>query len=141
MSGICKAFMSAVMGLTLFAGGEAIAASQGALSDFATKADLSRGRQIVAANCAACHSFGKNSPDKMGPDLAGVFNRPRAGHPGYVGYSDALKSKGGMWTDEDMAAWIAAPDAFAPGTAMVFDGIKKPADQAAVIKFLRSLSK
>ncbi len=55
-------------------------------------------------------------------------------------YSDALKSKQGPWTFEELNHWLDKPSAYAPGTRMSFAGISSEKERANVIDFLRSLS-
>lgn len=97
-----------------------------------------RGEQ-VARPCATCHTFTKGGPTKIGPNLWGVVNRPKGSEPGFA-YSDAMKSKGGNWTVDDLSAFLANPRGFAPGTKMSFAGLPKGSDRANVIAYLNTLS-
>jgi cytochrome c len=87
--------------------------------------------------CHACHNFEKGGPNKVGPDLYGVVERPKGGHPGFE-YSAALKEKGGTWTYADLDAFLANPKGYAKGTKMAFAGIASPQERANVIAYLRS---
>jgi|HubBroStandDraft_1064217.scaffolds.fasta_scaffold00046_56 cytochrome c len=100
------------------------------------KADASVG-EAIAKKCAACHTFNKGEPARVGPNLWGVIGRPRASAAGFS-YSDALKQLGGTWTPQDIAAFIADPKAYAPGTKMTFPGLPKPEDRADVLAFLNT---
>lgn len=101
-------------------------------------ADPKRGA-TAAKKCAACHTFGKGEPNRVGPNLYGVVGRAKASTPGFS-YSDALKSKGGTWTFEDLSAFIANPKAFAPGTKMSYAGDRRGSDRADIIAFLNQNS-
>jgi len=92
-----------------------------------------------AKKCAACHTFGKGEPNRVGPNLYGVVGRPK-GTEGGFDYSAALKAKGGKWTVEDLNAFIAAPKGFVPGTKMTFTGVPRGSERADVIAFLNSKS-
>ncbi|MHB2210277.1 c-type cytochrome [Methylobacterium sp. CM6257] len=87
--------------------------------------------------CHACHNFEKGGPNKVGPDLYGVVERPKGSHPGFD-YSAALKEKGGAWTYADLDAFLANPKAYVKGTKMAFAGIASPQERANVIAYLRS---
>lgn len=93
----------------------------------------------AAKKCAACHTFDKGGPNRVGPNLWGVVNRDRASEAGF-NYSAAMKAKGGKWTYEDLNAFIANPKAAVPGTAMGFAGIQKDSERADVIGYLRTLA-
>ena len=93
----------------------------------------------AAKKCAACHTFGKGEPNRVGPNLYGVVGRPK-GTEGGFDYSAALKAKGGIWTVEDLNAFIANPKGFVPGTKMTFTGVPRGSERADVIAFLNSKS-
>ena len=55
------------------------------------KADADRGKAETKV-CMTCHTLEKDGPNKVGPNLWGVVDRPRASHPGFD-YSAAMKAK------------------------------------------------
>ncbi|MBI4517216.1 MAG: FAD-dependent oxidoreductase [Deltaproteobacteria bacterium] len=87
--------------------------------------------------CAVCHSVDESGKAGIGPNLHGVVGRKAASDPSFA-YSEALRSRGITWTEKDLDAFLADPQAFIPGTQMPFTGLKDPADRAAVIRFLLS---
>ncbi|SDA16567.1 cytochrome c [Methylobacterium sp. UNC378MF] len=89
--------------------------------------------------CHACHNFEKGGPNKVGPDLYGVVERPKGSHPGFD-YSAALKEKGGTWTYADLDEFLTNPKGYVKGTKMAFAGIASPQDRANVIGYLRTLA-
>jgi cytochrome c len=93
----------------------------------------------AAKKCAACHTFEKGGPNRVGPNLFGIVERARASEPGF-NYSAAMKGKGGKWTYDDLNKFIASPKGFVPGTAMGFAGIPKDSERADVIDYLHTLA-
>lgn len=93
----------------------------------------------AAKKCAACHSFEKGGPNRVGPNLFGVVNVNKGEHPGF-NYSAAMKGKGGTWTFDDLNKFIASPKGYVPGTAMSFAGIQKDGERADVIAYLATLA-
>src|SRR5437660_9967527 len=49
---------------------------------YLANADVSRGEN-AAKKCAACHTFQKGEPARVGPNLWGVVGRPKAGVAGF----------------------------------------------------------
>jgi cytochrome c2 len=91
----------------------------------------------VYKKCKACHST-EAGENKVGPSLHGVIGRAVGTAEGY-NYSDAMKSHGGEWTPDKLAAFLADPKGDVPGTKMSFPGLKKPEDIANVIAYLKSV--
>jgi cytochrome c len=94
----------------------------------------------AAKKCAACHTFEKGGPNRVGPNLFGVINEAKGQGRGGFNFSAALKGKGGTWTYDDLNKFLANPKGFVPGTAMGFAGIAKDGERADVIAYLRSLA-
>jgi cytochrome c len=91
--------------------------------------------QNAAKACGACHNWTKGAGAKIGPNIYGVVGREIGKEPGFV-YSNALQSKGGKWTFQDLYEWTKDPKAFIPGNKMAFGGIKSPQERANIIAFL-----
>ena len=101
-------------------------------------ADVALGEKI-SRQCAACHSFDQGGPQKIGPNLWNVMNRPK-GAVGDFAYSNALVETGGAWGYESMNKFLWRPDWYVKGTKMNYIGLKKPEQRAAMIAWLRTLS-
>jgi cytochrome c len=101
-------------------------------------ADPKRGQQ-TAKVCQTCHTFENGGPNKVGPNLWGVVGRKKGSEAGFA-YSDALKSKGGEWTVDDLNKFLTNPRGYAPGTKMSFAGLQRVNQRADVIAYLNTLS-
>lgn len=101
-------------------------------------ADLKKG-EADTKPCQSCHNLEKGGGVKIGPPLFGVVERPKGAAAGFE-YSDAIKSKGGKWTYEDLDAFLASPKAYAQGTKMAYAGEADPAKRADLIDYLHTLS-
>jgi cytochrome c len=102
------------------------------------KASVEKG-QAAAKQCQACHTFEKSGPNRVGPNLWGIVNRPRASEAGF-NYSAAMKSKGGTWTFEELNKFLANPRGYIAGTNMTFAGLSRAEQRADIIDYLHTLA-
>ena len=94
----------------------------------------------AAKVCQACHTFDKDGPNRVGPNLyAIVGDKKGEGRAGF-NFSAAMKAKGGTWTIDDLNQFIANPKGYVPGTAMGFAGVSKDTQRADILAYLNSLS-
>ncbi|MGR3462133.1 MAG: c-type cytochrome [Roseovarius sp.] len=92
----------------------------------------------VFRKCKACHMVGEGAKNRVGPVLNGVVGRPVASVEGFK-YSDVLQEMAAadaVWTEEELAAFLASPRKYAKGTKMTFPGLRKDAEIADVIAYL-----
>jgi cytochrome c len=101
-------------------------------------ADVARG-ESSAKKCAACHTFGKGEPNRVGPNLWGVVGRPKHSEAGF-NYSAAMKGQQGNWTFEDLDHFLANPRGAVPNTNMTFAGLPRGKERADVIAYLNTKS-
>jgi cytochrome c len=99
-------------------------------------ADVAGGK-TVSVKCEQCHDLSKGGPNKIGPNLYGVVDRPRATHPGFD-YSGAMKSKNDPWTYDELFKYLKSPQSYVPGTKMTFAGLPREQDRINLIAYLRS---
>lgn len=100
------------------------------------KASVEKG-QATFKQCAACHTFEKGGPNRVGPNLWGVIGRAKASVAGF-NYSAAMKAKGGTWTFQELSQFLSNPRGTVPGTNMTFAGLSRDQQRADVIEFLRT---
>ncbi len=102
-------------------------------------ADVNSGKE-QAKKCVACHSFDKGGANKVGPYLWGAVGGSKGHRAEGYAYSKVLSGMTGTWGYEEVAAFLYAPQKYAPGTKMSFAGVKKPQDLANLVAYLRTLS-
>jgi len=138
-----KAPQAAEARATVAKGAEAKAAapppaSAESIGPLLASADIDVGKNL-AKKCAACHTFDKGGPNRIGPNLYGIVGEPIAEGKGYS-FSAPLTAHKGTWTIAELDQWLANPKAMVPGTKMTFAGLPKPQDRANVIAYLNTLS-
>jgi len=70
----------------------------------------------AVSGCAECHEL-RDVDHSRAPSLSRIAGVGIASTD-YKKYSEALKSRGGSWTRENLIAFISDPQSFAPGTSM-----------------------
>jgi cytochrome c len=110
----------------------AFAASNG--TSFAQ--DAAAGEQVFRRLCMPCHDVGPEAKVKLGPPLNGVDGRKAGTFEGY-NFSEANKSSGITWHENDFATYIRAPMQAMPGTRMAFVGLKNDKDITDLWAYLK----
>ncbi len=90
----------------------------------------------VFKKCKSCHTAVAGGKDGTGPALWNILGRPMAATEGFS-YSAGMSAKGGSWGYEELDAFLTKPKDYITKTKMSFNGLKKEADRAALIEFLR----
>lgn len=102
----------------------------------ALAADAQHGKQLFQA-CAACH--GKDGKGgSLGPSLAGVVGR-KAGSLDNFRYSNAMQRSNVVWTESNLRAYVADPQAKVKGNRMPFSGVRNPKDAGDIVAYLKTL--
>jgi cytochrome c len=94
----------------------------------------------VFKKCSACHMVGEGAKNRSGPHLNGLMGRVFGSVEGFK-YSNGFieaNDAGKVWTDEELAAFLAKPRDYMKGTKMSFAGLKKDEDLAAIVAYLTS---
>lgn len=99
-----------------------------------TSAEYKRGK-LLYIQCRACHDVKPSPIEKVGPNLAGLMNRPAGQDPDFA-YSPALVRSKLVWDRATLDRWLARPGELIPGNTMAFAGVANPADRAALIAYL-----
>jgi cytochrome c len=118
-----------------------IAAALVALWPASTAAQTSDalGKRLML-RCQSCHAVKAGAPPKVGPNLHGMFGRKAGMVTGYD-YSDAMRNSKIVWTDKSMDEWLKRPAAVTPGTSMAFVGLPRAEDRAALIAYLKKVTR
>jgi cytochrome c len=122
------------------AGGDAPAAVP--IATLLATADAGAG-ETVFKKCASCHTPEKGGPNKVGPGLWDIVNRPIASHEGFsysAGMTTFSEGHKILWDFDHLNFFLEAPKKHVPGTAMGFAGLKKNDERANLIAYLRTLS-
>ena len=93
----------------------------------------------VFKKCVACHSIVAADGNKIGPNLHGVVGRAAGTAEGFK-YSDAMKASGLTWDEATLEKYLRDPKGFVPKNKMAFAGLKKDADLANVLAYLKEES-
>lgn len=92
--------------------------------------------QKASKRCATCHTFNDGGANRVGPNLWGIVGKEK-GTVGGFDYSAAIRDKGGVWSYDDLNAFLANPKGFLKGTKMNFAGVRKVEDRANIIAYMR----
>ena len=102
--------------------------------------DVEQGRGLYAQTCVKCHDDTETKERLQGPPLFGVVGRKVGSVKGF-GYSDALRTANGAgrtWTEAELDAYLADPDAAMPGGFMPL-AVPEKADRLNLVAYLKTL--
>lgn len=116
---------------------QAAAAAQGRIAALATpynQADYEAGRRVFG-QCRSCHTIEAGGPNRVGPNLHGVFGRKIGTNPGFE-YSAAVQAANFTWDAAQLDHWLANPQTFLPGNRMAFAGVRNETQRRDLIAYL-----
>jgi len=135
---LCAALFLGIAALpATFAADDAAPASDSATAEPPDPRLVARGKRLYVF-CQACHATEEVQGSKIGPNLAGIFDR-RAAILEDTLYSDALKQQDFVWDEENLDVWLLRPADLVPGTSMGFVGLPQKQNRAAIIAYLKTL--
>lgn len=89
--------------------------------------------------CRTCHSV-REDDNRQGPSLHNLIGRKAGSLDNYEMYSQAMRTSGVTWNEENLDKFIANPDAVIPGNNMKpYAGITDDAERAQILKYLSTL--
>ena len=90
----------------------------------------------VFKKCKACHVIDQEK-NKTGPHLVNIVGRKAGAVEGYK-YSKAMAGSGLVWDEATLAGFLKNPKKYLKGTKMAYAGLRKDADIANVIAYLKA---
>lgn len=118
---------SLLIAVTAMAG--LVTAAQSARAD----GDAVKGKAVFKG-CTLCHTIRPGEPNKIGPNLHGLFDR-EAGKATGFSYSSGLAAANFRWDDDKLNKWLTKPQTFIAGAKMPFN-VGNPQDRSNVIAYL-----
>eukprot|EP01117_Protostelium_nocturnum_P000840 TRINITY_DN11077_c0_g1_i1.p1 TRINITY_DN11077_c0_g1~~TRINITY_DN11077_c0_g1_i1.p1 ORF type:complete len:135 (-),score=39.68 TRINITY_DN11077_c0_g1_i1:8-412(-) len=98
------------------------------------------GEKLFRARCSQCHTTAKDAPNKLGPNLYGLFGRKAGAVPEYK-FTQAMKNSGVTWEHDTLFEFLESPKKFVPQNKMPFPGFKREQDRDNVIAFLKQATR
>lgn len=98
------------------------------------EATYEAGRRVFA-QCRSCHTIEAGAPNRVGPNLHGVFGREIGSLEGF-NYSQAVQDADFVWDAAQLDHWLQNPQTFLPGNRMAFAGVRNETQRRDLIAYL-----
>jgi len=111
-----------------------------AVEEAALNMDLVAQGEKDFRQCKSCHQVGDGAKNRTGPLLNGVVGRTAGIVDGFR-YSNDMVDAGAaglVWTEVELAAFLANPKDYMSGTKMSFRGVRDDEEIAGLIEYLKS---
>ena len=130
-------FIGLACGLAVLLGCDSYSDLRASL-DPSEQAQFARGQREATA-CWSCHDV-TGSALKVGPPLGEMMGRRVGAVPGFP-YSDALRGSDVVWTEQNLDAFLGAPQRLFPGNRMISPALREPQRRADLIFFLKQVNR
>ena len=97
-------------------------------------ANYEAGRRAFG-QCRSCHTIEAGGPNRVGPNLHGVFGRRVGTNPGFE-YSQAVQGADFTWDAAQLNQWLTNPQTFLQGNRMAFAGVRNETQRRDLIAYL-----
>jgi len=124
--------LAAALAAFSFGAGPALAAE-------AKAPDLARGAKLFK-KCVHCHTVNREGRHRIGPNLHGLFGRRAGTIPGFD-FSPAWRGANFVWTEKTLDTYLRNPRQTIPNNLMQFDGLNRPEDRAALIAYMKVITR
>jgi len=101
--------------------------------------DIARGERLFK-KCIHCHTVNQNGKHRIGPNLHGLFGR-KAGTIAGFDFSPAWRGANFVWTEKTLDTYLRNPRQTIPNNLMQFDGLNRPEDRAALIAYMKVITR
>jgi len=101
--------------------------------------DLARGERLFK-KCVHCHTVNREGRHRIGPNLHGLFGRRAGTVPGFD-FSKAWRGANFVWTAKTLDTYLRNPRQTIPNNLMQFDGLNRAEDRAALIAYMKEITR